>query len=220
MFGTPRANVFDHVSLDLTGTTMSARLTCLLIALGAALLPGAALAWNALKNPDFNGALHTTDWNLSGVGAQWESYLGATAGGSLHLDADGGGGANPVNAHADQCVDVHRWFAIDVVLAAFNNAEGGGGTHNFKLDVYDGLGCTGNIVQTITTVDSGTTVPGINNSTWKIYSKTGTQLPGTAISAKMNIDTNAPPGGISYYLIDDVQVIPPDEIFLDTFGDD
>lgn len=198
---------------------MSSRLTCLLMTLAAALLPGVAFGWNALKNPDFNPALHTADWTLTGTGAQWESYLGAAAGGSLHLDADGGG-ANPVNAHAEQCVDVHRWFAVDVTLAAFNNAESGGGTHNFKLDVYDGLDCTGNIVQTITTVDSGATVPGINNSTWKVYSKTGTQLLGTALSAKMNIDTNAPPGGISYYLIDDVQVVPPDEIFLDSFGGD
>lgn len=122
-----------------------------------------------------------------------------------------------MNAHADQCVDVHKWFAIDIVLAAFNNSEGGGGSHTFKLDVYDGLDCGGNIVQTITAVDSGTTINGVNNIPWTVFSNTGTQLVGAALSAKMNIDTNAPPGGISYYLVDDVQVIPPDEIFPDDF---
>jgi hypothetical protein len=200
-----------------TEIAMIARLLATSIVLLAA--SPAAIAYNVLKNGTFNGppSSGTSGWNLSAQGAQWESYLGATAGGSLHLDADAAG--TPVNAHADQCVDVHQWFALDVVLAAFNNAEGGGGTHTFKLDVYDGFDCTGNIVQTITTTDSGETVMGINNSTWKIYSKTGTQLLGSALSAKMNLDTNAPPGGISYYLLDDVQVIPPDEIFPDTFGD-
>jgi hypothetical protein len=174
-----------------------------------------ALAYNALQNGAFK--LNTTGWNLSATGAQEETYLGATSGGSLHLDADPGFGP-PANAHADQCVDVHRWFAIDVSLAAFANSEGGGGTHAFKLDAYDDFNCTGNVVQTVTAVDSGTTVPGVAGSTWKIFSKTGTQLVGAALSAKMNLDTNAPTGGISYYLIDDVQVIPPDEIFPDTFG--
>ena len=172
------------------------------------------LAYNAFKNGDFSGGVALPNWNHTGP-ASWESFLGGAAGGSLRLDADAGGVS--VNAHADQCVDVHKWFAIDIVLAAFNNSEGGGGTHTFKLDVYDGLDCGGNIVQTITAVDSGTTINGVNNIPWKVFSNTGTQLVGAALSAKMNIDTDAPPGGISYYLVDDVQIIPPDEIFPDEF---
>lgn len=181
---------------------------------GAAVSP--AHAYNVLKNGDFSGGMALPNWNHSGP-ATWESYLGAPAGGSLRIDADAGSSAVPVNAHVDQCVDVHKWFAIDISLAAVANAEAGSGTHAFTLDVYDGFDCTGNVVQTISAVDSGTTTPGVNDFAWKVFSNTGTQLPGNALSAKMNIDTNAQPAGISYYLIDDVRVVPPDEIFPDAF---
>jgi hypothetical protein len=174
-------------------------------------------AYNVLKNGDFSGG--TNGWNVNHTGggtASYESYLGAPSGGSLRLDADTGASPTPSNAHADQCVDVSRWFEIDISVAAFANSVAGG-TVTFKLDVYDGLDCTGTIVQTITATDSGTTVMGVNNSIWKVFSNTGTQLQGSALSAKMSLDADAPTSAISYYLIDQVQVVPPDEIFPDDY---
>ena len=175
------------------------------------------LAYNLLKNPDF--VKHPDDvsglvgWNTSGA-ASWESYLSAPAdgtGGSLRLDSD------PGTAHADQCVDVRKWLDIDVAVTKFNNASSGDGTHTFKLDVYDQAGCTGNILSTITLPETGAAVMGNNGATWTEVSVLGTPLPSGAISAKMNLDTAATSGSISYFLLDHVQVVPPDEIFPDEF---
>lgn len=187
---------------------MSAKLP---VALAIALLAAspAASAWNLLNNPDFTGSAN--DWNLSSTGggsASYESFLGSPAGGSLRLQAYGG-----QTTHADQCVDIHKWLSVDFVLRKFDNAEGSGGTHNFKLDVYDGAGCVGNILSTITLPDAGDTL--VDN--WVEVSVLGTPLPSGAVSAKVNLDTNGGASGVSYYLIDHVQVVPPDEIFPDDF---
>jgi len=183
----------------------------------AAVLAGAApaaRAYNVLKNGDFNGGI--AGWDVSSTGggiAGSESYFGTPAGGSLRLQSYN------VNstAHAEQCVDIHQWFALDFSLRKFNDGEGGGGTHPFKLDVYDAADCAGNVLSTITLPDVGVAVDGNPVSGWIEVSVPGTPLPSGAASARVSLDTIAGASGYSYYLLDNVQVVPPDEIFPDTF---
>lgn len=174
----------------------------------------AASAYNVLKNGDF--AAGTTGWNVSGTGGGFggsESYFGSPAGGSLRLQSY----TFNATAHADQCVDIHKWFALDFSLRKFNDGESGSGTHPFKLDVYDAADCGGNILSTITLPEAGDAVGGNPATGWIEVSVLGTPLPSGAISAKVSLDTIAGPSGVSYYLLDDVQVVPPDEIFPDAF---
>jgi len=173
-----------------------------------------AVAYNVLKNGDFSGGI--AGWNVSstfGGIAGSESYFGTPAGGSLRLQSYN------LNAtsHADQCVDIHRWFALDFSLRKFNDGESGGGTHPFKLDIYDADDCNGTVLGTITLPEAGVAVDGNPASGWIEVSVPGTPLPSGAISAKVSLDTIAGPTGVSYYLLDRVQVVPPDEIFPDTF---
>ena len=173
-----------------------------------------ASAYNVLKNGDF--AAGTAGWNLSGTGGGFagpESYFGSPAGGSLRLQSYT---FNAI-AHADQCVDIHKWFALDFSLRKFNDGESGSGTHPFKLDVYDAADCGGNVLSTITLPDAGDAVGGNPATGWIEVSVLGTPLPSGAFSAKVNLDTIAGASGVSYYLLDDVQVVPPDEIFPDRF---
>jgi hypothetical protein len=178
-----------------------------------------AFAYNLLKNPDFSGG--TSGWNVTHSGggtASWESYLSGPAdgiGGSLRLDSDTGASPTPAKSHADQCVDVSNYFDIDVAVTKFDNAPGGGGTTTFKLEVYDGAACAGNILSTITLPNAGVPVPGNTGATWTEVSVLGTPLPSGAISAKINLDATAPTSAISYVLVDHILVVPPDEIFPD-----
>src|SRR5580765_2436485 len=97
-----------------------------------------ASAYNVLKNGAFSGG--SDGWNLFSTGggqAGYESYFGTPAGGSLRLQSYNFG----ATSHADQCVDVQKWFAIDFSLRKFNNGESGTGTHPFKLEVYDAVDC-------------------------------------------------------------------------------
>ena len=173
-----------------------------------------ALAYNVLKNGDFSGG--TAGWNLSSSGggaAGYESFFGTPAGGSLRLQSYNFGST----AHADQCVDIHKWLALDFSLRKFNDGESGTGTHPFKVDVYDAADCGGTILSTITVPDAGDAVDGSPATGWIEVATLGTPLPSGALSAKVNLDTIAGASGVSYYLLDDVQVVPPDEIFPDGF---
>ncbi|HSC12641.1 MAG TPA: hypothetical protein VLC97_16845 [Rhodanobacteraceae bacterium] len=173
-----------------------------------------ALAYNVLKNGDF--AAGANGWNLSGSGggfAGTESFFGSPAGGSLRLQSY----TFNATAHADQCVDIHKWFALDFSLRQFNDGESGSGTHPFKLDVYDAADCGGNVLSTITLPNAGDAVGGNPATGWVEVSVLGTPLPAGAVSAKVSLDTIAGASGVSYYLLDDVQVVPPDEIFPDGF---
>jgi len=173
-----------------------------------------AAAYNALKNGDFNGGI--TPWNISGSGGGFggsESYFGSPAGGSLRLQSS----AANATAHADQCVDTSKWFVFDFSARKFNNAEGNGGTHPFKVDFYDGADCGGNIVDTITLPEAGTSVSGNPLTGWIEVSVLGTAVSADAISAKVSLDAVAGPTGYSYYLMDNVLLIPTDEIFPDNF---
>ena len=173
-----------------------------------------ASAYNVLKNGAFSGG--SDGWNLSSTGggqAGYESYFGTPAGGSLRLQSYNFG----ATSHADQCVDVQKWFALDFSLRKFNNGESGSGTHPFKLEVFDAADCGGNVLSTITLPDAGDAVGGNPATGWIEVSVLGTPLPSGAISAKVSLDTIAGPSGVSYYLLDDVQVVPPDEIFPDAF---
>jgi len=173
-----------------------------------------ASAYNVLKNGAFNGG--ATGWNLSSSGggaAGSESYFGSPAGGSLRLQSYNFGAIS----HADQCVDVHKWLALDFSLRKFVNGESGTGTHPFKVDVYDAADCGGNVLSTITLPDAGDAVGGNPATGWIEVSVLGTPLPSGTISAKVSLDTIAGASGVSYYLLDDVQVVPPDEIFPDSF---
>jgi len=193
---------------------MSARLPRLLLLIATATLPGVASAWNALKNGDFSGG--ASGWNLSstfGGSAGYESFFGTPAGGSLRLQSYD----FTDTAHADQCVDVQKWFDIDFSVRKFNNGESGTGTHSFKLDIYDAADCGGNKLSTIALPEAGTAEDGNPATGWIEVSVLGTPLPSGAISAKVNLDTIAGAAGVSYYLIDHVQVVPPDEIFPDAF---
>jgi hypothetical protein len=185
-------------------------------ATAAVLLAGSlnASAYNALKNGDFNGS--ASSWNLSGTdggSASYETTSGSPAGGSLRLEAFG---ANQT-AHADQCVDISRWFVIDFSVRKFVDAEGGGGTHPFKVETFDAASCTGNVLSTITLPESGTPEGGDPASGWIEVSTLGTPLPSGAISAKVSLDAIAGASGYSYYLMDHVLLVPPDEIFPDDF---
>lgn len=169
-----------------------------------------AAAWNVLKNPDFAfGA--TTGWNLSGASggfAGGESMFGSPGGGSLRLQS-----YNNATSHADQCVDISKWFVIDFSLRKFNDGESGTGTHPFTLQVFDAANCGGNVLSTISLVEAGTAEDGNPATGWVEVSALGTPLPSGAVSAKVNLDAIAGPSGVSYYLLDNVQVVPPDEIF-------
>ena len=77
--------------------------------------------------------------------------------------------------------------------------------------------CAGNVLSTITLPDAGVAVDGNPVSGWIEVSVPGTPLPSGAASARVSLDTIAGASGYSYYLLDNVQVVPPDEIFPDTF---
>jgi hypothetical protein len=195
---------------------MFARLLAASIVLLAA--SPAASAYNVLKNGAFSGG--TNGWNLFSTGggaAGYESIFGTPAGGSLRLQSYNYNSTS----HADQCVDIHKWFVLDFSLRKFNNSESGSGTHPFKLDVYDAADCGGNVLSTITLPDAGDPVVDSSNPAtgWIEVSVLGTPLPSGALSAQVSLDTIAGPSGVSYYLLDDVQVVPPDEIFPDSFED-
>jgi len=171
------------------------------------------IAINLLQGGDFTGIGSLGSWHLAATNggvAGYESSAGAPAGGCLRLQSF----VNSATAHADQCVDVHKWTTVDFVLRKFNDGEGGGGTHPFKVDFYDTAACGGSIVGTITLPDAGTPTPGVPDA-WLESSISGAPVPPGAISAKVNLDTIAGSGGFSYYLIDTVRFGPLDEIFLD-----
>jgi len=187
------------------------------VALVAAMLvvPGTASAWNLLKNPNFTGS--ATPWSLSATGggdASYESSFGSPAGGSLRLQSYNFSSTS----HADQCVDISKWTSIDFSLRQFDESPSGGGTHTFKLDIYDADGCTGNkLGSPITLPLTGAPVDGNPATGWFETSVLGTPLPSGAISAKVNLDVVAGSSTVAYFLVDDVQVVPPDEIFPDGF---
>jgi hypothetical protein len=88
------------------------RIARLVHAFALAAVAANALAYNVIKNGDFTGGVG--GWNTSSTGggtSAHESCLGSPAGGSLRLQAYGG-----QTAHAEQCVDVHKWTAQDFVL--------------------------------------------------------------------------------------------------------
>jgi hypothetical protein len=187
------------------------------VALVAVMLaaPGMASAWNLLKNPGFTGG--TTPWTLYAAGggdASYESYFGSPAGGSLRLQSYNFN----ATSHADQCVDISKWTVIDFSVRQFDESPSGGGTHTFKLDIYDAAGCTGNkLGSPITLPLTGAPVDGNPVTGWFETSVLGTPLPSGAISAKVNLDVVAGSSTVAYFLVDDVQVVPPDEIFPDAF---
>jgi len=169
-----------------------------------------AHAYNALRNGDFSGG--ASPWNLAQTGggsASWESFLGSPAGGSLRLQSFDFNDTT----HADQCVDVHRWFVLDFDLRQFDELGTSSGTHTFKLDLFDAAGCTGNNVGTITLPQTGTVLA----DSWTEVSVLGTPLPSNAVSAQVDLDVDAGASTVAYFLVDAVEVIPPDEIFPDDF---
>jgi hypothetical protein len=197
---------------------MFSRFGSITLAIAAALvLPVPAHAWNIVKNGDFVGG--ASGWTLSstaGGNTGTESFFGSPANGSLRLAATS---ANST-AHAEQCVDVSKWLALDFSLRQLSNGEYGGGAHPFTLDVYDGAACAGNKLATITLPLSGDAVDGNPVGAWIEVSVPGTPLPSGAASAKVNLDALAGPTGASYYYVDHVQVVPPDEIFPSAFDPD
>lgn len=194
---------------------MISRFGSITLALAAALaVPAPAHAWNLVKNGDFR--TNAAGWNLSSTlngAASSESYFGSPTGGSLRLQSYDFNDTS----HADQCVDVHKWLAIDFSLHKFNDGEYGSGTHPFKLDIFDAAECTGSKLATITLPEAGVGVDGNPATGWVEVSVLGTPLPSGAVSAKVSLDAIAGPSGVSYFLIDEVAVVPPDEIFPDAF---
>ena len=196
---------------------MRVRLPRVLLALSVAAttaLPTPAAAWNLLKNPDFIGG--TAGWNLSTTNsgtAGYESFFGSPDNGSLRLQSYNFNDT----AHADQCVDVSKWLDIDFSARKLYDGESGTGTHAFKLQIYDAAECGGNVLGTITLPEAGASVDGNPVGAWVEVSVLGTPLPSGALSAKVTLDTVAGSAGVSYYIVDDVQVVPPDEIFPDAF---
>jgi hypothetical protein len=192
---------------------MNARIS---FALAAALLisPLTASAWNVIKNPDFTGGITpwTTTFTNSGYPG-FESFFGSPGNGSLRLQSYNFNDTS----HAEQCVDIHKWSVIDFSLRKIDAGESGTGTHPFALQVFDAADCGGNVLSTIPLPESGTAVDGNPATGWIEVSVLGTPLPPGAISARVSLDTIAGTSGVSYYLIDHVQVVPVDEIFPDDF---
>lgn len=178
-------------------------------------LPRVAAAWNLLKNPEFTGS--TDNWNpigTSGAIVGYESFFGSPGNGSLRLQSQ----SMNATSHAAQCVDVSKWQVIDFSLRKLYDGESGTGTHSFRLETYDAANCGGNLLAgTIVLPDAGTAVDGNPVGLWVEVSVLGTPLPSGALSAKVVLDTNAGSSGMSYYIFDHIQVVPPDEIFPDDF---
>jgi len=177
------------------------------------------LALNLLQNGDMVGG--TSGWNLSASGggsAGSESFFGSPAGGSLRLQSYTFGAIS----HADQCVDVHKWITIDFALRKFVNGESGSGTHPFKLTFYDAADCGGNMLDSVALPEAGIAMSGDGSnpaSGWIEVALLGTVIPVGTISARVDLDAIAGASGVSYYLLDHVQVGPFDVIFPDDFED-
>jgi hypothetical protein len=197
---------------------MLARLPIAAAAIALLASPGVASAWNALKNGDFVGGV--TPWNHSatnGGDSSWESVFGSPGAGSLRLSSY----AFTATSHADQCVDVHKWSVIDFSVRQFDESPSGGGTHTFKFDIYDAASCGGNLLSTVTMPVSGDAVADGNPATgWQETSVLGSPLPSGAVSVKVNLDVVAGAATVAYFLVDNVQVVPVDEIFPDDFDGD
>lgn len=193
---------------------MRVRLSCIFLPIAALAAPMSASAWNTLRNGDFVGG--ATPWGLNatnGGDASWESYFGSPGGGSLRLSSYN----FTATSHADQCVDISKWLVIDFSLRQFDESPSGGGTHTFKLDIYDADGCNGNKLSTITLPQAGDPVDGNPATGWNETSVLGTPLPSGALSAQVNLDVVAGAATVAYFLVDNVQVVPPDEIFPDGY---
>ena len=191
---------------------MSVR-TLLAFIVGLLAASPSAFAINLIANPEFSGNID--GWTVVPDGGTngYESYLGSPSGGSLRLEAD-----TNHSASAQQCVDVHRWVSIDVVLRQIKLSEYGSGNHTFKLDVFDAPDCAGSILTTVAPPDTGVTVISFGYP-WIEESVYDTLLPVGSLSAKFTLRVA---GGVavsshSGFLIDDVRVGPLDEIFIDPF---
>jgi hypothetical protein len=196
---------------------MLARLPIAAIAIALLAAPGAASAWNVVKNPDFTGGIApwATSYTNSGYPGS-ESYFGSPSNGSMRLQSFN----TNDTSQAVQCVDIHLWSVIDFSLRKLSNGESGTGTHPFKLEVFDAAACGGNIISTIVLPEGGAAEDGNPVSGWTEVSVLGTPLPSGAISARVNLQTLAGTSGFSNYFVDHVQVIPVDEIFPDDFDGD
>lgn len=192
---------------------MPLRPALFLAAACAALAGGQARAIDLLQNGSFAGTID--GWTAVPTGAatiQYESYLGSPASGSLRLEATG-----VETALANQCVDVHRWVTVDFVLRTIRNSEYGDGTHDFHVEIYDGDGCVGSLLDTLTAPESGAAVDGIGGLTWTESGVYDAVLPMGARSARVALKTTAGAASKSAYLVDQVRFGPLDVLFADDF---
>jgi hypothetical protein len=174
--------------------------------------PG-AFALNLVYNPDFN--TDTSGWTLlpqAGGSAYRDFSFSSPGPGVLRLDAYGNGAI----AEARQCVDIHKWTTIDFSLHYFPNATQG--YHEFKLDVYDAAGCTGNVLDSLYPIEAAAVpVDGYPATGWLEAGDYGYTLPSGALSARLDLADAGTVAGNASYLIDHVQVGPLDVIFADDF---
>ena len=185
----------------------------------ASLLLGAspgAFAINLTYNPDFDTNLD--GWTLlpqSGGGVYRDFSFGSPDTGTLRLDAL----SNGAIAEIRQCVDIHKWLTIDFALRYFANVTGG--FHEFKLDIYDAAGCTGNILDTLYPSEGGAVaVDGTPSTGWLEAGDYGYVLKPGAVTARIDLATAGTPAGNAGYLIDHVQVGPLDVVFVDNYDGD
>lgn len=189
---------------------MSAKL--LVAALLLALSSG-ALAIDMVYNPDFD--TNADGWTLlPPSGAYRDFSFGSPDTGTLRLDAL----SNGATAEAWQCVDIHKWLltGIDFALRYFPNAPSG--FHQFKLDIYDAAGCSGNLLDTLYPIE-GAAVPvsGTPATGWLEAGFYGYALPAGASSARVDVAVAGTAAGNASYMVDHVQVGPLDVIFVDDF---
>jgi hypothetical protein len=194
---------------------MSTRLRQMFAVALIAASPG-AFAINMVQNPDFDA--DTTPWTLapqSGGSVYRDCCFGSPDTGTLRLDAFSDGAI----AEASQCVDIHKWVTIDFALRYFANASSG--FHQFKLDIYDAPGCSGNNLGTLYPDEgAAAAVPGAPASGWFEAGDYGYVLPAGAVSALVDVSAAGTASGNASYFVDHVQVGPLDVIFVDDFDGD
>lgn len=175
-----------------------------------------AFAIDTVYNPDFDA--NADGWTLLPPGGAYRDFsFGSPDTGTLRLDAL----SNGATAEAAQCVDIHKWTqtGIDFALRYFPNVPWG--FHEFKLDIYDAGGCSGNLLDTLYPIEAAAVpVSGTPASGWLEAGFYGYALPPGATSARVDFAVAGTLAGSASYLIDHVQVGPLEVIFVDDFDGD
>ncbi|GEM_PF-3995463 len=178
--------------------------------------PLSAQVANRLTNPDF--AMDLAGWTTStqnGASLYRDSCFGSPASGAMVLSANGTGRL----AHAEQCIDVSTLTGIEVMLRKLKSTENGTGGHRFRLQVFDGAACAGNVLLDMDLPETGSTYPDACTSiAWTGIDSGPMALPANATSALLSLETSGGAmSGNSTYIFDHIELGEPDTLFRDGF---